>query len=132
LAVSIAVATVHLAVGLSCHETLAGFLVLEGLWMFCFGLMAGNFGTLAMEPMGHIAGSAAAAQGFITMVVGAFVGSAIGRAFDGTVVLLAVGTLVCGLATLAVVALAERGRLFQPGRDAKADASELLLQGGGS
>jgi hypothetical protein len=35
-------------------------------------------------------------------------------------------------ATLAVVALAERGRLFQPGRDAKADASELLLQGGGS
>jgi hypothetical protein len=90
LAVSIAVATVHLAVGLSCHETLAGFLVLEGLWMFCFGLMAGNFGTLAMEPMGHIA------------------------------------------ATLAVVALAERGRLFQPGRDAKADASELLLQGGGS
>ena len=79
MAVSIAVATVHLAVGLSGHETLAGFLVLEGLWMFCFGLMAGNFGTLAMEPMGHIAGSAASAQGFITMVVGAFVGSAIGR-----------------------------------------------------
>jgi hypothetical protein len=92
LAVSIAVATVHLAVGLSCHETLAGFLVLEGLWMFCFGLMAGNFGTLAMEPMGHIAGSAASAQGFITMVVGAFVGSAIGRAFDGTVVPLVVGS----------------------------------------
>ena len=132
LAVSIAVATVHLAVGLSGHETLAGFLVLEGLWMFCFGLMAGNFGALAMEPMGHIAGSAASAQSFITMVVGAFVGSAIGRAFDGTVVPLVVGALVCGLATLAVVALAERGRLFQPGRDAKADAPELLLQGGGS
>ena len=132
LAVSIAVATVHLAVGLSGHETLAGFLVLEGLWMFCFGLMAGNFGALAMEPMGHIAGSAASAQSFITMVVGAFVGSAIGRAFDRTVVPLVVGALVCGLATLAVVALAERGRLFQPGRDATADAPELLLQGGGS
>jgi hypothetical protein len=30
--------------------------------------------------MGHIAGSAASAQGFITMVVGAFVGFAIGQA----------------------------------------------------
>lgn len=132
LAVSIAVATVHLAVGLSGHETLAGFLVLQGLWMFCFGLMAGNFGALAMEPMGHIAGSAASAQGFITMVVGAFVGFTIGQTFDGTVVPLVVGTLVCGLATLAAVACAERGRLFHPGRDAKAGGPELLLQGGGS
>ena len=99
--------------------------------MFCFGLMAGNFGALAMEPMGHIAGSAASAQGFISMIVGAFVGFAIGQAFDGTVVPLVVGTLVCGLATLAAVALAERGRLFQPGRDAEADGPERLLQGGG-
>ena len=132
LAVSIAVAAIHLVVSLSGHETLAIFLVLEGLWMFCFGLMAGNFGALAMEPMGHIAGSAASAQGFITMVVGAFVGFAIGQAFDGTVVPLVVGTLVCGVATLAVVASAERGQLFQPGRDAKADRPERLLQGGGS
>jgi len=65
--------------------------------------------------MGHIAGSAASAQGFITMVVGAFIGFAIGQAFDGTVVPLVVGTLFCGLATLAVVALAERGRLFPTG-----------------
>jgi MFS transporter, DHA1 family, multidrug resistance protein len=117
LAVSIAVATVHVAVGLSGHETLAGFLVLRACG--CSLRLDGRQGTLAVEPMGHIAGSAASAQGFITMVVGAFVGSAIGRAFDGTVVPLVVGTLVCGLAALAVVALAERGRLFQPGRDAQ-------------
>jgi MFS transporter, DHA1 family, multidrug resistance protein len=117
LAVSIAVATVHVAVGLSGHETLAGFLVLRACG--CSLRLDGGQGTLAVEPMGHIAGSAASAQGFITMVVGAFVGSAIGRAFDGTVVPLVVGTLVCGLAALAVVALAERGRLFQPGRDAQ-------------
>ena len=132
LAVSVAVAAVHLLVGLSGHETLASFLLLEGLWMFCFGLMAGNFGALAMEPMGHIAGSAASAQGFITMVVGAFVGFAIGQAFDGTMVPLVVGTLACGLATLAVVALAERGRLFQQGRDVQADGPERLRQGSGS
>jgi DHA1 family bicyclomycin/chloramphenicol resistance-like MFS transporter len=117
LAASIAVAAVHLVIGLIGHETLVSFVVLEGLWMFCFGLMAGNFGALAMEPMGHIAGSAASAQGFISMVVGASVGFAIGQAFDGTVVPLVLGTLVCGLATLAVVAFAERGRVFQPGRD---------------
>jgi MFS family permease len=94
--------------------------------------MAGNFGALAMEPTGHIAGSAASTQGLITMVAGAFVGFAIGQAFDGTVVPLVIGTLLCGLATLAVVALAERGWLFQPGREAKAAGPELLLQGGGT
>jgi DHA1 family bicyclomycin/chloramphenicol resistance-like MFS transporter len=66
------------------------------------------------------------------MVVGAFVGFAIGQAFDGTVVPLVAGTLVCGLATLAMVALAERGRLFQLGREAEADGPKPLLQGGGS
>ena len=110
LAISIAVAAVHLAIGLSGHETLVSFLVLEGLWMFCFGMMAGNFGALAMEPMGRIAGSAASFQGFINMVVGALVGSAIGQTFDGTVVPLAAGTLACGLASLAIVVLLERGR----------------------
>ena len=132
LAVSIIVAGVHLIVSLSGHETLVRFVVLEGLWMFCFGLMVGNFGALAMEPMGHIAGSAASAQGFITMVMGAFVAFAIGQAFDGTTVPLVGGTLVCGLAALAAVALAERGRLFQPSRDARANRPERVLQGGES
>jgi DHA1 family bicyclomycin/chloramphenicol resistance-like MFS transporter len=126
LLVSIALAALHLAIGLSGHETLASFVLLEGLWMFCFGLMAGNFGALAMEPMGHIAGSAASVQGFISMLVGAFAGFTIGRAFDGSVVPLAVGTLVCGLAALGLVAWAERGRLFQPGQ---ADEAERLPQG---
>jgi DHA1 family bicyclomycin/chloramphenicol resistance-like MFS transporter len=126
LLVSIALAALHLAIGMSGHETLASFVLLEGLWMFCFGLMAGNFGALAMEPMGHIAGSAASAQGFIGMLVGAFVGFAIGRAFDGTVVPLAVGTLVCGLAALGLVAWAERGRLLRPGQ---ATDGERLPQG---
>jgi DHA1 family bicyclomycin/chloramphenicol resistance-like MFS transporter len=119
LLVSIAAAAIHLLIGVSGHETMAGFLLLEGLWMFCFGLMAGNFGALAMEPMGHIAGSAASAQGFISMVVGALVGFVIGQAFDGTVVPLAAGTLVCGLAALGLVAWAERGRLLQPGTPAR-------------
>jgi DHA1 family bicyclomycin/chloramphenicol resistance-like MFS transporter len=129
LLVAIAAAAVHLAVGLGGHETLAIFIALEGVWMFCFGLMAGNFGALAMEPMGHIAGSAASAQGFTTMVVGASVGFAIGQAFDGTVVPLALGTLLCSLAALGLVSLAERGRLFQPGQEAEADEAERLLQG---
>lgn len=132
LAVSIAVAAVHLVAALGGQETLASFLVLEGLWMFCFGLMAGNFSALAMEPMGHIAGSAASVQGFISMIVGSFVGFTIGQAFDGTAVPLIVGTLLCGLATLAVVAFAERGRLFRPDRDAETDGPGQLLQGDGS
>jgi DHA1 family bicyclomycin/chloramphenicol resistance-like MFS transporter len=130
LLVSIALAALHMAIGMSGHETLASFVLLEGLWMFCFGLMAGNFGALAMEPMGHIAGSAASAQGFISMVVGAGVGFAIGQAFDGTAVPLAVGTLVCGLAAFGLVAWAERGRFFQPGQADEGNGHERLLQGG--
>jgi DHA1 family bicyclomycin/chloramphenicol resistance-like MFS transporter len=123
LLLSIGAAAIHSAIGLSGHETLDSFLVLQGLSMFCFGLMAGNLGALAMEPMGHIAGSAASAQGFITTVGGAFVGFAIGQAFDGTVVPLAGGSLVCGLAALVLVAVTERGRLFQPDQGAAESAS---------
>lgn len=39
--------------------------------MFCFGFIAGNFGAMAMEPMGHIAGTASSAQGFISSIGGA-------------------------------------------------------------
>jgi DHA1 family bicyclomycin/chloramphenicol resistance-like MFS transporter len=62
--------------------------------------------------------------------VGAVVGFAIGQAFDGTVAPLAVGTLVCSVAALGVVAWAERCRLLQPGQAAEVEGPEPLLEGG--
>jgi DHA1 family bicyclomycin/chloramphenicol resistance-like MFS transporter len=109
----IAMGLIHVAVTVSGHETIWTFAVLQGLTMFCFGLIAGNFGAMAMEPMGHIAGTASSAQGFISTICGSLLGFAIGQQFDGSVVPMAVGITGCGLMALAAVLFAERGRLFR-------------------
>jgi DHA1 family bicyclomycin/chloramphenicol resistance-like MFS transporter len=110
----IVVAAVHLAVAGSHHETLVVFAAFQALSMFCYGLCSGNFGAMAMEPMGHIAGTASAFQGFVSMVGASLIGFVIGQAFNGTVLPLEAGYLLCGLCTLASVLTAERGQLFRP------------------
>ena len=109
----VAMSALHLLVAASGHETFVRFVALQSATMFCFGLASGNFGAMAMEPMGHIAGVAASFQGFVMMMGAALLGSAIGQSFNGTVVPLQAGYLGCGLGALAVVLIAERGRLFQ-------------------
>jgi DHA1 family bicyclomycin/chloramphenicol resistance-like MFS transporter len=82
------------------------------MMMFCFGLLAGNFGAIAMEPLGHVAGIAASAQGFVSTVGGALIGFAIGQSFNGTDVPLCLGFFACGITTLGVILLTEKGKLF--------------------
>ncbi len=106
-------AAVHLAVALSGRETLASFAVLLALTMFCFSLCGANFGAMAMERLGAVAGSAASLQGFFSTVGGALVGLAIGQFFDGTTIPMAAGFTLLGVTTLAAVMLTERGRLFR-------------------
>lgn len=110
----IAIAFLHAAVSLAGMDTLWSFAILQGGMMFCFGLMAPNFGAMAMEPLGHIAGTAASVQGFVTTVGGALIGFFIGQQFDGTVVPLTLGFAACGCAALVVVFVTEGGRLFHP------------------
>ena len=113
---------IHLLVAASGHETLWTFAILQCLTMFCFGLLAGNFGAMAMEPMGHIAGTASSAQGFISTIIGSLIGFAIGQSFNGTVVPMTLGITGCGVAALLFVLLAERGRLFVARNTAPAPA----------
>jgi MFS transporter, DHA1 family, multidrug resistance protein len=89
------------------------FMVLSALMMFAFGLMFANFTSLAMEPQGHIAGTASSLYGSMTTLLGIGIGTAIGQAYDGTLLPFATGAFVCTLAALAVVLVAERGRLFR-------------------
>ena len=107
-------AAVHAAVALSGHETLLSFIVLQSAMMFCFGLVGSNFGAMAMEPLGHIAGTASSVQGLVTTIGGALIGFAIGQQFDGTAVPLTLGFTACGLGALVVVLWTEQGRLFRP------------------
>jgi DHA1 family bicyclomycin/chloramphenicol resistance-like MFS transporter len=110
----IALAAVHLLIAGTGHETLVVFIVFQALTMFCFGLTSGNFGAMAMEPMGQIAGVASSFQGFVSMVGASLIGFAIGQGFNGTVVPVEAGYLLCGLCAMASVLVAERGRLFRP------------------
>jgi DHA1 family bicyclomycin/chloramphenicol resistance-like MFS transporter len=110
----IALTGTHALVALAGHEALWSFALFQGGAMFCFGLLAPNFGAMAMDPLGHVAGTASSVQGFITTVGGALLGFYIGQHFDGTVVPLTLGFSLCGLVALAVVLVAERGRLFKP------------------
>jgi len=104
----------HLAVAASGLETILTFAVLQAATMFCFGMLGPNFGSMAMEPVGDIAGTASSVQGAFQTCVGALIGIAIGQSFDGSTVPLTAGFTVLGFAVIAIVFVTERGTLFRP------------------
>ena len=64
------------------------------------GFTMGNLNALALQPMGHIAGTAASTMGAISTVLGGVLGAPLGLAFDGTPLPLAIGVLVLCIAAL--------------------------------
>lgn len=90
------------------------FMALSALMMFSFGLMISNFTALAMEPQGRIAGTASSLYGSITTLLGISIGTKMGQDYDGTLLPFATGFFLCTLASLAVVLVVEKGRLFKP------------------
>ncbi len=80
------------------------------LVFFCVGILFGNFNALAMEPLGHIAGVAAAVVGSVTNALSLSLGTVLGQAYDGTVRPMVAGFAVLGLAAAGCMAFAERGR----------------------
>ncbi|MEM9169421.1 MAG: multidrug effflux MFS transporter [Pseudomonadota bacterium] len=83
--------------------------------LFCLGLIGPNCNALAMEPMGRIAGAAAAAYGFISTTLAGVIGGVIGRFYDGSTGTVAGGFLALGLVALVLALIVENGRLFRPG-----------------
>ncbi|MEL6583329.1 MAG: MFS transporter, partial [Pseudomonadota bacterium] len=88
------------------------FLPLFGMLMIVIGLVFANFNALAMEPQGHVAGMASSLTGAISVLLGALIGYIIGQGYDGTMVPLFSGFLLCGLVVLAILLWVEKGRLF--------------------
>jgi MFS transporter, DHA1 family, multidrug resistance protein len=100
---------------LSLTESLVLFVLLQAATMMTFGLIGANLGSIAMAPLGHIAGTASSVQGLIGTIGGALIGAAIGQAFDGTQIPFLIGLVLCGVSALAVATyanppLAEGGR----------------------
>lgn len=96
------ISLVHLTVAEAVGETIWSFTLMQALALACFGLVGSNASALAMEPLGHIAGTASSLQGVITMVGGALIGFAIGQNFNGTTTPFLIGFAICG--ALALVA----------------------------
>jgi DHA1 family bicyclomycin/chloramphenicol resistance-like MFS transporter len=92
------------------------FMALLGGVMFLVGLIFSNFNTLAMEPQGHVTGTASSLIGSVTTLVAAAIGTVVGQAYDGTLMPLANGYLGFGLASLSILAATERGQLFGAGK----------------
>jgi DHA1 family bicyclomycin/chloramphenicol resistance-like MFS transporter len=89
------------------------FVMLFALAMFQFSWIGSNFNALAMEPLGHVAGTASSVQGFLQTVGGGVIGALIGQAFDGTITPMAAGYFFSGIIALILVLVAEKGRLFR-------------------
>ncbi len=105
-------AGIHVLVAFSGRETLTSFVVLQMIMMMGFALFMGNFGAMAMENMGQVAGMASSLQGSLSSIAAAVIGALVGRAFDGTTVPLYFSFLVSGAVALAIVYVTERGRFF--------------------
>ena len=108
----IIIGAVHVLVAESGIEPLWAFVLLQSATMACFSLSMSNFGAMAMEPVGSVAGIGASLQGFISTLGGAVVGAMIGRQFNGSTLPLAAGALGCGIASLLFVLLAETDACF--------------------
>jgi len=106
------VTAVHAVITLAGFETLWSFILLQGLTMGCFAFTSSNLGTLAMEHMAEIAGTASSVQGVVGTIGAAAIGFLIGQRFDGTPVPFVVGTAACAAGGFLIIVLTEPKRLF--------------------
>jgi DHA1 family bicyclomycin/chloramphenicol resistance-like MFS transporter len=76
---------------------------------FCVGILFGNLNAIAMEPLGHIAGMAAALIGAISNFIALPIAWYVGHLFNGSALPLVAGFAVMGSGALAAILWAEGG-----------------------
>ena len=79
-------------------------MVFFGLQFFAVGFIFGNLRSLAMEPLGHIAGVGAAITGFVATIMAVPISAYIGAFVVDSVLPMFVGFLVCGLLSCLILA----------------------------
>jgi len=103
---------IHLMIAATTGGTFILFMIFMSIAFFCLGLIGPNAAALSMAPMGHIAGAAAAANGFAGTTIAGFLGGLIGQFYDGTTMPIITGFTVLGIGALAIVLWTEKGALF--------------------
>ncbi len=74
-----------------------------GMQFFAIGFLFGNLRSLAMQPVGHIAGVGAAINGFVSTIMAVPIATYIGSFIKTTASPLFIGFLICGCASLLVL-----------------------------
>ena len=75
---------------------------------FNAGLTLGNLNAITMEPMGHIAGTAASVSGGVATVISAAIAAPVGLTFNGTPLPLTIGVAIAMVAALFVMLWMQR------------------------
>ena len=105
---------IHLAIAGTIGETFVLFMLFSAISFFCLGLIGPNMSAMALEPMGHNAGPAAAANGFAGTTIAGFLGGLVAQFYDGTTMPIILGFACLGVIAFATVLWTEKGRLFEP------------------
>lgn len=85
------------------HPPLWAMMAYLLLSFFCIGLLFSNLNAMAMQPLGHVAGTGAAVVGALATLMSLVFGTVIGQSYDGTVLPLVAGFAL--LSTFARVAM---------------------------
>ena len=79
-----------------------------GIQFFSVGFLFGNVRSLAMQPLGHIAGIGAAINGFVSTIMAVPIATLIGGFVENTALPLFVGFTVCGFISLLLLLLVKK------------------------
>jgi DHA1 family bicyclomycin/chloramphenicol resistance-like MFS transporter len=98
----------HAAVAAACFVAMISlgdlpfwiFLIFVAANFFVIGFCMGNLTTLALEPMGHIAGMASSLTAGVSTIAATFLAAPISQSFDGTPAALILGVLLCSVGTV--------------------------------
>ncbi|MFS4469329.1 multidrug effflux MFS transporter [Maribacter sp. 2210JD10-5] len=82
------------------NPSVAVLVAFMSVTFFCLGFIWGNMRSIAMEPIGHIAGIGAAITGFISTVFSIPIATFIGSFVEDKVLPLFIGLAICGLLSL--------------------------------
>ncbi len=84
------------------------FMLFLGSLLFCVGLVFGNMSSVAMEPLGELAGIGAAVVGSVSTLISFALGAWIGSYYEGSVLPLVISFAVCAALALIIVTIADR------------------------
>ena len=92
------------------HPPLPLLAIILFISFFTSGMIFGNYNAMALEPMGHIAGMAAAVSGALSSLIAVVLGGLAGRYYDGTMFPLTIAFVLFGIGALVFSEWAESRR----------------------